>query len=159
MNNINFILIGKIKDRNLQSLINDFILKLSKYCNCKLIYSEEKLVFDENNEKYIQQALEYEKNKVLKYIKQDDFLILLDLRGEIYSSEEFARKFHDTIQYHTNIIFLIGSSYGLSDDLRKRANIRLKLSNMTFTHPLSLLLILEQVFRSFKIINNEKYHK
>lgn len=160
MNKLKFILIGKIKDTNLKQQIQDYILMLSKYSLVSLTFSEEKFIQDETNEKLIAKALEYEQTKVLKLINKDDYLITLDLHGkEFNNSIDFANKFKEIINNNTSITILIGSSYGISDKIRQRSNLLLKLSNLTFTHPLTLLITLEQIFRAYKIINNETYHK
>lgn len=159
MNKINFILIGKIKEKALQDLINNYIKMLSKYAKCSLIFSSEYFVSDESSKTLIDQALKKEASEVLKLIKDKDYLILLDLHGKELSSEDLASKFKEICNNNSTISILIGSSYGLDDSLRERANLKLAISKMTLTHPFTLLFILEQVFRSFKIIKGETYHK
>ncbi len=159
MNKINFVIFGKIKETSLKDLINEYVKRLSKYAQTSLTILDDEKISDENNQKMIDKALQLEANKALKIIKDSDYLIILDLHGKSFDTIKFTEKFKSILDENSSIVVLVGSSYGLDDSLRKRANLALKLSDMTFTHPITLLLILEQVFRSFKILNNETYHK
>lgn len=159
MNKINFVIFGKIKENSLKDLINEYVKRLSKYAQTSLTILDDEKISDENNQKMIDKALKLEANKALKIIKDSDYLIILDLHGKSFDTIKFTEKFKSILDENSSIVVLVGSSYGLDDSLRKRANLALKLSDMTFTHPITLLLILEQVFRSFKILNNETYHK
>ncbi len=159
MNKINFVIFGKIKETSLKDLINEYVKRLSKYAQTSLTILDDEKISDENNQKMIDKALQLEANKALKIIKDSDYLIILDLHGKNFDTIKFTEKFKSILDENSSIVVLVGSSYGLDDSLRKRANLALKLSDMTFTHPITLLLILEQVFRSFKILNNETYHK
>ena len=102
---------------------------------------------------------ETEGERILKQIKQDDYVILLDLRGKQYETMLFKDKFQSLIDSSKNITFVIGGSIGVSDAVKDRANMLLKLSEMTFLHQMTRLILLEQIFRVFKIMNNETYHK
>lgn len=159
MNKINFVIFGKIKENSLKDLINEYVKRLSKYAQTSLTILDDEKISDENNQKMIDKALQLEANKALKIIKDNDYLLILDLHGKSFDTIKFTEKFKSILDENSSIVVLVGSSYGLDDSLRKRANLALKLSDMTFTHPITLLLILEQVFRSFKILNNETYHK
>lgn len=159
MNKINFVIFGKIKENSLKDLINEYVKRLSKYAQTSLTILDDEKISDESNQKMIDKALKLEANKALKIIKDSDYLIILDLHGKSFDTIKFTEKFKIILDENSSIVVLVGSSYGLDDSLRKRANLALKLSDMTFTHPITLLLTLEQVFRSFKILNNETYHK
>lgn len=159
MNKINFVIFGKIKETSLKDLINEYVKRLSKYAQTSLTILDDEKISDENNQKMIDKALQLEANKALKIIKDNDYLLILDLHGKNFDTMKFTEKFKSILDENSSIVILVGSSYGLDDSLRKRANLALKLSDMTFTHPITLLLTLEQVFRSFKILNNETYHK
>lgn len=159
MNKINFVIFGKVKETSLKDLINEYVKRLSKYAQTSLTILDDEKISDENNQKMIDKALQLEANKALKIIKDSDYLIILDLHGKNFDTIKFTEKFKSILDENSSIVVLVGSSYGLDDSLRKRANLALKLSDMTFTHPITLLLTLEQVFRSFKILNNETYHK
>ena len=103
--------------------------------------------------------LEEESNEILKRLEKDEFLFLLDLHGKIISSEEFASKISSLIDLGKGkISFAIGGTLGVSDKLRVRADFKLSISKMTFTHQMTRCIILEQIYRAFKIINNESYH-
>ena len=103
--------------------------------------------------------LNKEGNACLKQIKENEFVFLLDLHGKEITSEDFAKKLDDLSLNYSTITFVIGGSLGVSDEFRKRSNFKLKLSPMTFTHQMTRIIILEQIYRSFKINNNETYHK
>ena len=103
--------------------------------------------------------LSTEKISIEKHINNQDYVIALDIDGNNISSTELATKINGTFNHYGTISFIIGSSYGLHEDIKKRANYRLSFSKMTFPHGLFRAILLEQIYRSFKIINNESYHK
>ncbi|MFV0254859.1 MAG: 23S rRNA (pseudouridine(1915)-N(3))-methyltransferase RlmH [Erysipelotrichaceae bacterium] len=152
---IKILAVGKIKDKNLLALIKDYQKRIAHFDKIEII--ELKDYPGENNELM---AIESECESIMAKIKDNEYLILLDLHGSNYSSPSFAKEL-DTIysSTNTNITFVIGGSYGLSDKLRIRANLSWKLSDLTFPHQIVRLLLLEQIYRAFKINNNHKYHK
>ncbi|MGI6510441.1 MAG: 23S rRNA (pseudouridine(1915)-N(3))-methyltransferase RlmH [Erysipelotrichaceae bacterium] len=153
---ISIIAVGKIKEKALTALINEYKKRISNYSKIEIIE-----VNDEPNDKLEDEKVkELEGQRVLKQIKKDSYVILLDLKGQSLNSEGLADMIEKINTYHSsNITFIIGGSLGVSETVREKADFKLKLSEMTFPHNLARLLILEQIYRSYKILNNETYHK
>lgn len=144
---IKIICLGKIKENYLNDLINDYLKRINKYHKIEIIELK-----DENN-------LVNEKINIEKHLGKDDYIIVLDIDGNQITSEELAKKIDETFITNSTITFIIGSSEGLHEDIKRKANYRLSFSKMTFPHGLFRGILLEQIYRSFKILNNEKYHK
>ena len=106
-----------------------------------------------------QKAIEIESSRIEKYLNNKDYVITLEIEGKEYSSPEFAEKIRNTLIENSNITFIIGGSYGLSDSIKERSNMHLSFSKMTFPHQLFRVILLEQIYRAYKINNNESYHK
>ncbi len=157
---INLLVIGKIKDLYLKQGIEEYLKRLSNYCEVLVKEFDDESIVDKPSKKEIEIAIDKECERVLKTIKNTDYVITLDLGKKQLDSKGFAeflsQKF-DT--YGSHLTFVIGGSYGLSSSLKKRANDSISLSAMTFTHQMTRLIFLEQVYRAFKILNNEVYHK
>ena len=151
---IRLICVGKVKDNNLSNLINDYLKKINRYHKIELIEVKDEPIKD--NELYV---LNTEADRVLKYINNDDYVILLDLNGNTYDSLKLAKHLDELFIHNSRIVFVIGGSLGLGQELIKRANERFKLSDLTFLHQMCRLIVLEQIYRCFKINNNETYHK
>ena len=154
---IKVIATGKIKEKFLKDGIEEFLKRLTPYANVEVIELSPVEIKDEN---LIEKALDEEGEKILALIKPHSYVITLEIKGKMLSSEELAEK----IQSLTNdgvgeIIFVIGSSYGLSKNVSNRADFKLSMSKMTFLHQLARLLLVEQIYRAFKIIKGETYHK
>lgn len=153
---INFIIPGKCKEEYLNTGINEYIKRISKYAKVNLIYiNEEK---NDGTLPSINKALKLEAEHVLKLVK-DDVLFLIDIHGKEYSSDEIASLINKETSINGNISFVFGSSYGLDDSLREKAKYKISLSKMTFTHYMALFLMTEQVYRSLKINAGEIYNK
>ena len=144
---IKIICLGKIKEDYLNKMIEDYKKRISKYHKIEIIELK-----DEND-------LSTEKGSIEKHINNQDYVIALDIDGNNISSTELSKKINETFNHYGTITFIIGSSYGLHEDIKQRANYRLSFSKMTFPHGLFRAILLEQIYRSFKIINNETYHK
>ncbi|MGI6581490.1 MAG: 23S rRNA (pseudouridine(1915)-N(3))-methyltransferase RlmH [Erysipelotrichaceae bacterium] len=153
---ITLIVVGKIKEKALTTLINEYKKRITSYSKIEIIE-----VGDEPNDKLEEEKVkELEGQRIFKQIKKDSYVILLDLKGQPLDSEELAKKIEQINTYHSsNITFIIGGSLGVSESVKEKADFRLKLSEMTFPHNIVRLLILEQIYRSYKILNNETYHK
>ena len=149
---IKVITVGKIKEKYLVDAIKEYEKRLSKYTKLEIIEVSD-VDFD------INKTLETEKNSILKYIDNKDYIITLDIEGNNISSEEFASKMNDIFNHNPNITFIIGGSYGLHKDIKNMSNYSLSFSKMTFPHQLFRVMLLEQIYRTFKINNNEAYHK
>lgn len=151
---IKLICVGKVKDEHLKALIDDYQKRIGKYHKLELIEVKDEPIRD--NEK---EVLDIEASRLLSKIDKDDYVILLDLHGDNIDSISLAKKIDNLFIKHSKIDFVIGGSLGLGQDIRNRANYKLKLSDMTFLHQMTRLIILEQIYRSFKILNHETYHK
>lgn len=150
---IKIICVGKVKEEYLRSAIEEYTKRLSKYTKLELIE-----VSDIDNPS-IDITLSKEKDNILKYINPKDYIITLEIDGNMLSSMEFSNKINNIFNTNSNITFIIGGSYGLHDDIKKLSNYKLSFSKMTFPHQLFRVILLEQIYRSFKISNNESYHK
>lgn len=150
---IKIICIGKIKERYMLDAIEDYKKRLCKYTKLEIIE------IDNYNSSNINEILIQEKNSILKYIKDRDYIITLEIEGKQISSMEFSEKIQDIFNYNSNITFIIGGSYGLHNEIKTKSNYRLSFSKMTFPHQLFRVILLEQIYRAFKIENNEAYHK
>ena len=150
---IKIICLGKIKEDYLNDAINEYKKRLSKYTNLEIIELED----IDNKSKEV--VLSKEKEEILKYLNKKDYIITLDIDGKELDSVEFAQKIDNIYLTNSNITFIIGSSYGLSEDIKELSNYRLSFSKMTFPHKLFRVLLLEQIYRAYKINNNEEYHK
>ncbi|HBS10187.1 MAG TPA: 23S rRNA (pseudouridine(1915)-N(3))-methyltransferase RlmH, partial [Firmicutes bacterium] len=156
---INLLVIGSLKEEYLKNMSNEYIKRLSKFTNLNIIEFKELELPKNLNSNNIDLLLEKEDEQILKLIKKEDYLLLLDLHGKSLTSENFANLIDKTISnLRGSLIIAIGGTLGVSKSLVNRANFRLKLSDLTFTHQFSRVIILEQLYRAFKIINNEAYH-
>lgn len=156
--NIKIYAIGKCKDFY-KTGIDEYVKRLSSYCKLQVIELKDESIPDKPSQAQIQKAIEAESNRVLSLVK-NEYLIALDLNQKEMDSVEFSKFLNDKLEANgANISFVIGGSYGLSDELKKRANASISFSKMTFPHQLARLILLEQIFRAFKILNNETYHK
>ena len=144
---IKILCVGKIKENYLKEMIEDYKKRISKYHKIEVIE-----VRDEDN-------LENEKNHLMPFLSPRDYVITLEISGTLMTSEEFAKKIDETFLTHSNITFVIGSSLGLHDEIKQRADIAISFSKFTFPHGLFRGILLEQIYRGFKILNHESYHK
>lgn len=147
------ICVGKIKEKYFQEAIVEYQKRLSKYTNIELIE-----VIDKNYDD-IHKSLKEESELILKHIKDKDYVVTLEIEGKSYTSMDFANELEYLQANHSNLVFVIGGSYGLDNIIKKRSNLSLSFSKMTFPHQLFRIILLEQLYRSYKIINHESYHK
>lgn len=155
MMKIKIVSVGSIKEKFLKDAISEYLKRLTRFAKIEIIEVDETKIQNKSEE----QVKKEEGERLLKRIGQDEFVFLLDLKGELISSELLAQKINDLINKGISpLTFVIGGTLGLSEEVRKRANIKLSISKMTFTHQMCRMIILEQIYRSFKIINNEEYH-
>lgn len=152
--------IGHLKENYLKEGINEYLERLKPYTQVEIVEVDDESVSNNPSQKDIDNVKNKEGQKVLKLLKSNEYLIGLDLVKKQLTSEEFAKYINDKfVLGGANISFVIGGSYGLSDELKARCNDRLSLSNMTFLHQMTRLILLEQIYRAFKINRNEVYHK
>ncbi len=150
---IKVLCIGKIKESYLKEAILEYQKRLSKYVKLEILEGSD---VDFGNPSLNKQK---EKEFFLKNIKEKDYVITLEIEGKELSSEEFSEKLED-IQIHSpNIVFVIGGSDGIDDEIKTRSDYKLSFSKMTFPHQLFRVILLEQIYRSYKIRNHESYHK
>ncbi len=156
---IKIISVGKIKETYLVDGINEYLKRLSKYCNIEIVEVKDEQAPESLSEKDKLKIKKVEGQRILDKIS-DEYIISLAIEGKQISSELLASKFNEITNYHSsNIVFIIGGSLGLSKDVLGRSNMKLSFSKMTFPHQLMRLILLEQIYRSFRINNNEPYHK
>ena len=155
---LKIIAVGKLKEKYLKDAFNEYAKRLSKYGEVVNIELDEYKISDETeaNQKI---AITKEGESILSKIKPEDFVLLFDLWGKNVDSLELASIIDKSTTNFSNIAVVIGGSYGLSDEVRKRSNFKLSLSKLTFPHQIVRIIALEQLYRSFKINNHEKYHK
>lgn len=158
MLNINIICVGKIKEKYLQDAINEYSKRLSKYCKLNIIELNDEPIPNNLNEKISENIKINEGIKILSQIK-NSYVITLDLKGKQFTSEEFSDKLEKLSLNNSSITFIIGGSLGVSEDVLEKSNELISFSKMTFPHQLIRVFLLEQIFRAFKIQNNETYHK
>jgi 23S rRNA (pseudouridine1915-N3)-methyltransferase len=158
--NITIIAVGKLKEKYLKQAVDEYSKRLGRYCRLDIIELSDEKTPDNASEKDELIIKEKEGRAILSKIRENAYVIALDLNGKQLSSEEFS-KFIDNcgIMGNSNLFFVIGGSLGLSDDVIRRANYKLCFSKMTFPHQLFRVMLLEQVYRGFRIINGEPYHK
>ncbi len=157
---IRIIAIGKIKEAYLKQGIDEYLKRIKPYSQIEIIEVNDEPVSDNPKDAEINHVKDVEGERVLKLLKPQDYLISLDLNKKQFTSPEFAAFLQEKfVQCGSNITFVIGGSYGLSDALKKRANDAISLSNMPFLHQMTRLILLEQIYRAFKINRNETYHK
>ena len=152
--------IGHLKEVYLKQGINEYLERLKPYTQVEIVELNDESIVDNPSQKEIEQTKNKEGQKVLKLLKSNEYLIGLDLVKKQPTSEEFAKYLEDKfVVGNSSLTFVIGGSYGLSDELKKRANDAISFSKMTFLHQMTRLILLEQIYRAFKINRNETYHK
>lgn len=158
--NVRLICVGSLKEQALKQLQSEFSKRLQAYCKLEIIEVNEEKSSDEPNDSIIKLILKKEGERLLNKVKDNDYLILVDLHGKQLDSLTFSNKIEQIMTYvGSTITFVIGGSYGLSDELRQKAKFKWCLSELTFTHQMTRVLVLEQIYRAFKILNHETYHK
>ena len=150
---IKIIAIGSIKEKYLKDAIAEYQKRLQKYTSIEIIELKDES-FDEINK-----TLSKEAEKIKKHISEKDYIITLEIEGKQLDSVEFSKKLENIQLETSNIAFIIGGSYGLSSEIKEMSNYHLSISKMTFPHQLFRVILLEQIYRAFKIKNNESYHK
>ena len=154
---IKLICVGKIKESYLNQGISEYLKRLSGYCSFEIIEVKDEKIGSSISEQKIK---EIESKRILEKINEKDYVIVLDLKGKELSSEEFANKMDCLISGGVgNYCFVIGGSLGVDENVRKKSDFLFSFSKLTFTHQIMRLVFLEQIYRIFKINNNETYHK
>lgn len=156
---IKIITIGNLKEKYLVDGCKEYLKRLSRYAKLDVIELSEEKISSNPSLSEIEQVKIKECERILKKITERDYVIVLDVNGKQFDSVEFAKYIDEVMISNSCLVFVILGSYGLADNLRKRANLLFSLSKATFTHQLTRLIVLEQIYRIFKILNNETYHK
>ncbi len=160
MLHINIICVGKLKEKYLQDALSEYSKRLSKYCNLNIIELPDEKLPNNLNDSLINQIKQKESNNILSHIEKGSYVLALDLKGKQFSSEEFSKKITDiSLNSFSSITFIIGGTLGLYENVLKNSNKLICFSKMTFPHQLIRIFLLEQIFRAFKISNNETYHR
>lgn len=151
--------IGKIKEKWMRQGIDEYLKRLSPIAKVEILSPDEEKMPENPSPALKEKVMEKEGEKLLKYLKEEDFLILLDLKGKPVTSEELAHIIRQKMVSGTShFFFMIGGPYGNGENIRKRANLKISISAMTFTHQMARLILAEQVYRAMKIIRHEPYH-
>ena len=150
---IKIICVGKIKEKFFKAAIEEYLKRISKYTKLEIIEVSD---YSGDNVGVI---LSKEKEQIMKHINDREYLITLEIEGKSMTSIEFAHTLDNIASINPNITFIIGGSYGIHQDIKEKSNLKLSFSKLTFPHQLFRVILLEQIYRAFKILNNETYHK
>ncbi len=157
---ITVISVGKIKEKYFKDAILEYAKRLGKYCRLELIETADEKTPDHAGKAQEDIIRAKEAERILKYVREDAYIITLEINGNVLSSEKLAEKIESLgIQGKSHLIFIIGGSIGLGKEVLKKSDFALSFSRMTFPHQLMRVILLEQIYRSFRIINGEPYHK
>lgn len=157
---ITLITVGKIKEKYLRDAIAEYSKRLSRYCKLEIIEVADEKTPDHARDVMENTIRDKEAERIMKYVKEDAYVITLEINGKLISSEELSAKINQLgIQGTSHIIFIIGGSIGLGKEVLARSDYALSFSKMTFPHQLMRVILLEQIYRSYRIINGEPYHK
>lgn len=157
---ITLITVGKIKEKYLKDAIAEYSKRLSKYCKLDIVEVTDEKTPDNASEIVENTIRAKEAERILKYVKEDAYIITLEIQGKQLTSEELAEKIEKLgTQGTSHIIFIIGGSIGLGEEVLKKSNYALSFSKMTFPHQLMRVILLEQIYRSYRIISGAPYHK
>lgn len=157
---ITLITVGKIKEKYLKDAITEYSKRLSRYCKLEIIEVADAKTPDNASETVEDGIRDKEGERILKYVRDDAYVVTLEIEGKLLTSEELAKKIENLgIQGTSHIIFIIGGSIGLGKEVLKRSDYALSFSKMTFPHQLMRVILLEQIYRSYRIISHEPYHK
>lgn len=153
------IVLGSLKEKYLKEASREYEKRLSRYCDLEICEIEPVRLSDKPSESEIESALKKEAELINKKIPQNTKIITLCVEGKPLSSEKFAKDIENQVAIGRGLCFIIGSSYGLSEEIKKLSDMRLSLSEMTFPHQLFRIMLLEQIYRAFKINEGSTYHK
>lgn len=157
---ITLITVGKIKEKYLKDAIAEYVKRLSKYCKLEMIEVEDEKTPNQTSEVMDNAIRNKEGERISKHIRSDSYVIALAIQGERLSSEQMANKIDKLgVQGISHITFIIGGSIGLAQEILKRADYKLSFSDLTFPHQLMKVILLEQIYRCYRIIQGEPYHK
>ena len=160
MQNVTIICVGKLKEQYLRDAINEYSKRLGAFCKFSIVELNESKMSQAPSEKEIDKALQTETDDILSKIPDSAFVVAMCIEGKQLSSEELSYTLQKTaIDGKANVVFIIGSSCGLADKVKNRADLKLSVSKMTFPHQLFRVMLTEQIYRAFSITKGTKYHK
>ena len=159
MANVTIVTVGSLKEGYLREAVSEYKKRLSQYAKVEEVEIKEERINNEDNRAEIESALSREADKILAAIPKDALKIALCVEGKQYSSEELARLVGEGNDRGGKIAFVIGSSYGLSEKVKRECDVRLSFSKLTFPHQLMKVILFESVYRSFTILAGKRYHK
>ena len=157
---ITIVTVGKIKEKYLRDAISEYTKRLSKYCKLEIVEVVDEKTPDNASSIVENQIRDKEAERIQKYLKDDAYVITLEIGGKMLDSVEFSKKIEQLgIQGKSHIIFVIGGSIGLGEEVLRRSDFAISFSKMTFPHQLMRVILLEQIYRGYRIMNHEPYHK
>lgn len=157
---ITIVCVGKIKEKFYRDAVEEYKKRLGRYCKMQIVEVADEKTPDNASDTIEDAIRDKEGERILKYIKEDAYVITLEIAGKMLTSEEMAEKIEKLgVQGTSHIIFIIGGSIGLGREILKRSDYALSFSKMTFPHQLMRVILLEQIYRSYRIMNHEPYHK
>ena len=156
---INIICVGKLKEAYWRDAIEEYSKRMKPLCRFCVIELPEERVSDNPSDAQIQHTISAESDRIMQKIGKGDYVIALCVEGKNISSEELSKRLEDISMTHSAVDLIIGGSWGLSDDLKSRADLRLSMGKMTFPHQLCRVMLAEQLYRAFQISKGTKYHK
>ena len=159
MVHINIVCVGKIKEKVFRDAIEEYSKRLSRFCSLTITEVADEKIPEKSNENIEEAIKQKEGINILNHIKKDSYVIALELKGTELDSVQFSQEIEKISNLNSNITFVIGGSLGLSKDVLNRSNKQVCFSKMTFPHQLIRIFLVEQIYRAFKIANNETYHK
>lgn len=159
MVHINIVCVGKIKEKFFRDAIEEYSKRLSRFCSLTITEVADEKIPEKSNENIEEAIKQKEGINILNHTKKDSYVIALELKGTELDSVQFSQEIEKISNLNSNITFVIGGSLGLSKDVLNRSNQQVCFSKMTFPHQLIRIFLVEQIYRAFKIANNETYHK
>ncbi len=160
MMNVHLIVLGKLKEKYMKDFSVEYEKRLSAYCKLMVTELEPVKLSDNPSQSEINNALHKETQMIVSKIPKNSYIFSMCIEGKQLSSEEFSQKIDDiALSGKSNVVFIIGSSFGLSDEIKKMSDFKFSMSKMTFPHKLARVMLTEQIYRGFSISNNGKYHK
>lgn len=157
---ITVLTVGKIKEKYLVQGISEYVKRLARYCKLEIVEAADEKTPDKASDATEVQIKETEGKRLMKHIREDDYVIALAIQGKMLDSVELSKAMENLgIQGRSSLVFVIGGSLGLSDEVLKRADFLLSFSKMTFPHQLMRMILLEQIYRGYRIMMHEPYHK
>lgn len=157
---ITVITVGKLKEKFYREAVSEYRKRLSRYCKLEIKEVEDEKTIEGASEKVQEQILAKEADRILRFLPENACVVTLEIEGQMYDSEAFAEKIRDLgIKGVSHIVFVIGGSIGLHNTIKERAALAVSFSKMTFPHQLMRVILLEQIYRAYRIINREPYHK